>query len=135
MKRDPNSKRTQRKFVKRLARRRSTRRCCVVYGLYDSSNRLRYIGQTRQILPDRLSWLFKTIHRKISASQSLTPVEDWARICEAIGESILISPIDVNATWDISEIIHIDRARQRGENLLNILRGGQDTTRDLARSA
>lgn len=135
MKRDSDGKRTQRKLAGRLKRHRSTRRCCIVYGLYDSSNRLRYIGQTRLILPDRLKWLFKNIRKKLAMGRRMTPVEDWALTCEANGESILISPIDSNATWDISEIIHIDRARQRGENLLNILRGGNDNTHDLALSS
>lgn len=124
------SKTKQRKLRKRLARKRSTSNCCIVYGLYDSEDRLRYIGQTRLILEDRLKWLFKTIRKKVALDQSMSPVEAWA----AEGRLIFIKPIDENATWDVSEIIHIDRARQRGENLLNILRGGQDTPHDLALS-
>lgn len=37
--------------------------------------------------------------------------------------------IDAQATWDVSEIIYIDRARQSGANLLNVLRGGNDSWR------
>lgn len=56
------------------------------------------------------------------------PVEKWLY---ENNFNVQILSIDKNATWDVSEIIYIDRARQHGVNLLNVLRGGRDTPHDL----
>jgi hypothetical protein len=107
--------------------RKQPRKFCVVYGLYDMEGRLRYIGQTRQLLSERLRWFWKQIARRRDQGRKLTPVERWLDECSYFQMPVEIRAIDENATWDVSEIIYIDRARQRGEDLLNILRGGQDT--------
>lgn len=104
---------------------------CVVYGLYDHKDELRYIGQTRMILSDRFAYFYKTIDRKIRAGIRLSPVEKWIDEAAFFGMEINIKPIDENATWDVSEIIYIDRHRIAGANLLNVTRGGCDIPQNL----
>lgn len=133
MRPDKTSKRSQEKAHRRKARR-GPKSACVVYGLYDANGCLRYIGQTRQLLSRRMQWFDKQIRRSIAAGKRLSPVEAWINRCNRANVSISIAAIDAHATWDVSEIIHIDRARQKDINLLNILRGGNDTIDDLKRS-
>lgn len=129
MKRTLSSKSTQRKLHKQKMRRPENKRLCNIYGLYDETGALRYIGQTQLLLEDRKKWFFRAIRRRITEGRSLSPLENWING----GGAFEIRSIDANATWDVSEIIYIDRARQGGANLLNVLRGGQDTLHDVSR--
>lgn len=115
--------------------KRRDKKLCTIYGLYDSSGTLRYIGQTRNILRDRAKHFQKSIERAIRTGNRLSRVELWIKNCYENGKKIEIRPIDENATWDISEIIYIDRARNSGADLLNVLRGGNDTLHALHREA
>lgn len=114
--------------------RRAPKLACVVYGLYDCEGSLRYIGQTRQLLSERLRWFYKQVRRSRDREIHLTPVEIWVEECAMHEIPIRIDAIDPDATWDISEIIHIDRAKQAGVKLLNVLRGGNDSVDNMRRS-
>lgn len=46
---------------------------------------------------------------------------------------VSISEVDSNATWNVSEILWIERYRQLGIDLLNVTRGGPDTVSDMRR--
>lgn len=103
--------------MSRKKRGRYDRKLCFVYGLIDGFGRVRYIGQTRCSLGRRLK-----LHLK-DADRYDSPVCRWLR--EALDVQIFM--IDSNATWDVSEILWIDRYRREGHDLTNVLRGGQDT--------
>ena len=118
------SKSKLRKAHKRL-RRKSDRKFCYVYGLTDYTGKIFYVGQTRMLLEDRLAWHFK------DARNPKTRVHKYMN--STMGVEIFM--IDSNATWDVSEIIWIDRYRQRGHELLNVLRGGADTIHAVKRES
>jgi hypothetical protein len=61
--------------------------------------------------------------------ETLSPVHKWLLSKRF---NVEIREIDRKATWNVSEIIYIDRARRAGANLLNVLRGGLDTFNDLS---
>jgi hypothetical protein len=61
----------------------------------------------------------------------MSPIDKWI----AEGNDFEIKMIDSSATWDVSEIIYIDRFRQAGSVLLNVVRGGRDTHHDILYSA
>lgn len=102
---------------RRLKKRKPDNKLCSVYGLTDSDGIVRYIGQTQITLERRYKFHIKDAlekpERKLSA---------WL-----LAERRHIVLLDGNATWDVSEIIAIDRARQSGADLFNQLRGGSDT--------
>jgi hypothetical protein len=127
------SKRAKKRKWRRVLRR-SHARFCIIYGLYDLCGNLRYIGQTRQMPEERLKWFHKQIDRAYARGKSLSPVLSWIDDCRYRNDPVEIKIIDANATWDVSEIIYIDRARGEGIELLNVLRGGQDTLAGLARA-
>lgn len=56
--------------------------------------------------------------------QGTSPVSQWIRSLDAPPR---IESLDENATWDVSEIIWLERFRNQGFELLNVLRGGSDT--------
>ncbi len=118
---------------KKNFRRRMKRQKCTVYGLYDGSGQLQYIGQTRIKLNKRLKWYRTQINRYHRNGWKLTPVLAWISDCRYREDPVVIKAIDTNATWDVSEIIYIERARQAGCQLLNVLRGGSDTPYDFIR--
>lgn len=98
---------------------------CIVYGLFDPDNgKLRYIGQTRVKLKRRFHFHIKAV-RQIEVR--LSPVEMWiARLLDA-GKSPEIRALASNATWNVSEILMIAKAKADGHELLNVLRGGSDS--------
>lgn len=102
---------------KKRARHGYDKRKCFVYGLIDGYGAIRYIGQTRSDLQRRLA-----LHLK-DCRKSDSPVNVWLR--GALDVNIFM--IDSNATWDVSEILYIDRYRREGHELTNVLRGGSDT--------
>lgn len=97
---------------------------CTVYGLYDVSGNLRYIGQTHCSLYKRLRNFRKGISARHYTGRRLSPVELWISDCDTREDPITIRAIDCNATWDVSEIIYIERARAAGVDLYNVLPGG-----------
>ena len=109
--------------------RRHRKRClkvygqkwCIVYGLVDPEDlRIRYIGQTRDI-KQRLRY-----HLRHAREGRIGPTNSWLRGLIAKGKEPNIHIIEAEAVWDVSEIIWIERHRQMGADLLNIMRGGQD---------
>ncbi len=128
------NKKRQRRMWKRHVRKQP-RSFCVVYGLCGPDGRVRYIGQTRQRLEDRLQYFYKQIANKRIAKERLTPVEKWVDSLSFHGIDAQIMPIDTNATWDVSEIIYIERYRAAGFDLLNVTRGGADGPGNLRREA
>jgi len=75
--------------------------------------------------------MLQKIRKTLRTGGKLSPVESWINS----GVEFSIRAIDENATWDVSEIIYIDRARRAGFDLLNVLRGGTDSLHDLARES
>lgn len=103
-----------------MRRRRQKKRdpqACKVYGLMDYRGRVGYVGQTRMSLEKRLEWHFH------AAVKGKTRLHYWIR--KSMGVEIFL--IDGNATWDVSEILAIDRYRREGHELMNVLRGGSDS--------
>lgn len=110
----PNKlKRKSRKF----RGKRYDKKLCFVYGLIDAYGRVGYIGQTRTSLAKRLKYHFK------DAANGKTEVHKWIQSTHGVD----IFMVDSNATWDVSEILYIDRYRRAGHNLTNMVRGGSDT--------
>jgi hypothetical protein len=101
---------------KRFKARKPDKKLCSVYGLVDETG-VRYIGQTKIELARRFKF-----HMKDAVAKPDRNLSAW--LLEAPRKIILL---DGNATWDVSEIIAIDRARQSGARLFNQLRGGNDT--------
>lgn len=101
---------------------RGNRRSCIVYGLYDVNNNLRYIGQTRLTIEGRKKWFYIGLKKAIKRGERLSRVDRWIQA----GNQFDIRVIEENATWDVSEIIHIDRFKRAGVQLLNVVRGGND---------
>lgn len=116
-----NPKHSPHKLSKRSRNFRSKfdydKKWCYVYGLIDQYGNVGYVGQTRHDLKTRLKWHFK------AAKKNQTPCHKW--INSSAGVDIFM--IDSNATWDVSEILWIERYRQKGHKLANVLRGGSDT--------
>ena len=111
--------------ARKKQRKVATPRACYIYGLCDETG-VRYIGQTRNTIEDRFKY-----HKKSALPTSQNCASDlsvWIR-----GGDRWITMIDEEATWDVSEIIWIERYRQKGSKLLNVLRGGCDTMHDLRR--
>ena len=110
-------KRLSRKSRKFRRKRGYDKKLCYVYGLVDGYGKIGYVGQTRLDLESRLKWHFK------SAVNGKTRLHRWIR--QSMGIEIFM--IDANATWDVSEVLWIERYRREGHNLMNVLRGGGDT--------
>lgn len=104
-------------------RRKIDRNLCMVYALIGGDGVIRYIGQTRQSLAKRLSYHFH------DAKSGTGRLHKWIR--QTPGVDIIC--IDSNATWDVSEILWIDRCRREGHDLLNVVRGGSDTVKSVRR--
>jgi hypothetical protein len=114
------------KKLRRMSRKkrgRYDRKLCFVYGLLDATGQIRYIGQTRTSLAKRLERHFA------DAPKGSSPVCKWLRQAR----DVQIFMIDSNATWDVSEILWIDRYRRGGHELLNVVRGGTDTVHAVMR--
>lgn len=107
----------QRRRSHRRLRRKNDKKFCFVYGLMDAYGKVGYIGQTRLPLQDRLKWHFK------DAQNPKTRLHRW--INRSMGVEIFM--VDANATWDVTEILMIDRYKREGHELMNVLRGGSDT--------
>lgn len=134
VKKTPGS-RSWRSHQKRQRRKKLGRLACFVYGLYDPrdpSAEVRYVGQTRNHPTDRMRTRIKDVSQKVAVGARLTPSEVWIADLVAAGFLPEILVIEDAGTWDVSEIIWIERYRARGANLLNILRGGQDTMHGLS---
>jgi hypothetical protein len=113
----------ERKRVRELKRLHG-RSFCFVYALADEFGNIRYIGQTRSPLFVRFGY-----HMKDASKAPNRPLSKW------LNESRRnIVMIDANGTWDVSEILWIDRLRRDGCKLFNILRGGADNISALRRS-
>lgn len=110
---------------KRRARRRAAgtlkpKSWCRVYAVHNHEGRTVYIGQTRLEIAGRMRW-----HRKAKD----TRLARWMRDEKSAGREYRVVVLEENGTWDVSEIIWIERARVSGEPLLNMTRGGKDPYR------
>jgi hypothetical protein len=112
------------KDLKRRERRHRkllTKTGCTVYGLRAKSDGVTmYVGQTRCLLAKR----FRFHLRKISTGK--TRLYQWWRWRLQDGDAIEIFSLDDNATWDVSEVIWIERLKAAGNPLTNMTRGGRD---------
>ena len=107
----------------RRDRKNGGKKFCYVYALVDSEGNVRYIGQTRMALRARRAFHVKGCRQRPDSKLSI-----WF-----MAKNPDIIMLDENATWDVSEILWIDHYRRQGANLLNILRGGQDTIHSVRR--
>ena len=109
--------------AQRLIRKRKPKTWCRVYVLKDPrSGKIRYVGQTRMLLDERLRYHLKAPRKRIARGrQRLSPVELW--IAELIGQDLSpqIAAIDHDGIWDISEAVWIDRISRDGGDLLNVM--------------
>ena len=104
----------------RRLRRRKGKNWCQVYALRDpDTDEIKYVGQSRQSLPERLGWFVKGIGRKKGQGRSLSPVEKW--IDAMPGKRLpVIEPLDEEGVWDVSETVWINRLIADGIDLLNV---------------
>lgn len=103
----------------RSIRRKQRKAWCFVYILRDPKNgSVRYVGQTRLCLTERLRWHYKAV---IKPKGRLSPVQVWIAALLVDSSGPLIELIDGNGQWDISEAVWIDRYRRDGAHLLNVL--------------
>lgn len=107
----------------RHARKNGGKRFCYVYALTDKDGNVRYIGQTRSPLRIR-----RASHVGSCRERPDSLLSKWIM---ATDPDIIM--LDENATWNVSEILWIDHYRRQGADLLNVLRGGQDTIHDVRR--
>ena len=100
-----------------------TNRACHVYGISDETG-IRYIGQTRSTLELRFSY-----HKK-SAMQN-GDLGWWLMNTEC-----KIIMIDEHATWDVSEIIWIERYKRASRLIRNsVSRSQTQTSRDFTKTS
>lgn len=97
---------------------------CTVYGIWDGRDMLRYVGQTRLELEARFA-----SHKKHAFSQSPGYFGDWLAGELKAKRNVTIRALDDNATWNVSEVLWIERMKQEGHPLLNVTRGGSDSLR------
>jgi hypothetical protein len=116
---------------KSIRRRKKARRCaqgdvgskslfCIVYAICDEAGNIRYIGQTRQKLAVRIKF-----HRKEGSRAG-----KWMQAEVAAGRNVTVHVITDRGTWNVSEVIWIERARATGCLLLNRTRGGDESSLD-----
>lgn len=86
----------------------------------DDAPIIRYIGQTRNSL-ERLKY-----HLRDAQDGRRSALADWMRSVIKSGHEVKLIVLDDDATWDVSEILWIERVRLSGAPLLNKLRGGND---------
>ena len=94
---------------------------CLVYGIWDENDNLRYIGQTQSTLEKRMKY------HKRSAFMYDGYFGEWLRTELKAKRKVEIGVLDDNATWDVSEVLWIERKRIEGCDLFNVTRGGADT--------
>lgn len=100
-----------------------TLRPCTVYALVSSSepDEVRYIGQTRLLLRQRLTkHIWDARHKHIDK-----PSLNWIRNVLSSGQQIQIIPLVENAVPDVTEQQVIADYRAKGAALTNITAGGQ----------
>jgi hypothetical protein len=97
---------------------------CFVYALVDVHGTIRYVGQTRSPLFVRFGFHMKEAHKYPHKKLS-----SW--LLEYDRDIVML---DDNGTWNVSEILWIDKLRREGADLLNILRGGNDSIHALERT-
>lgn len=104
------------------------RAACLIYGLCDpGTDNIRYIGQTTLTMAKRFGWHLRTIRKNLKIGKRLSPVQSWLYHLDKDGKRPDFKRIDEAGTWDVSEIIWIERYRIAGHPLLNVLRGGNDS--------
>lgn len=93
---------------------------CTVYALASSEDGIvRYIGQTKKLLADRLR-----DHINESTSKKKSLKLNWIRQQLRAGNRIVISEVKCDAAWNSDEIEAIKEFRERGFPLLNMTSGG-----------
>lgn len=77
---DPYKERQKYKLRRKLRKKArkqlktTTKKSCIVYGLYDEEGSIRYIGQTRQDLDKRVADFYRSIKASLHAGRKLSPV-------------------------------------------------------------
>lgn len=108
--------------------KRKLRSDCVVYGLCEpGTETVKYIGQTKLSASKRLSFHFRSVNKKLNKGHRLSPVQAWVYELRGNGQKPAVIILEARGTWDVSEVIWIERYRAAGHNLLNVLRGGNDS--------
>lgn len=101
-------------------------RTCTVYGLFsEADGAIRYIGQTKRQLRNRLC-----AHISGAVAGGRTRRDAWIRSVIKAGGSIEVIAIDESAIWNETEIRLIQEYRAAGFKLVNSTSGG-DGVRDL----
>lgn len=72
-----------------------------------------------------MGWHYRAIKKSLRTGKRLSPAQSWMHHLGPAAPNIVI--LDSAATWDVSEVIWIERCRVAGHNLLNVLRGGNDS--------
>jgi hypothetical protein len=98
---------------------------CTVYAICDEAGNIRYIGQTRSRVANRIKY-----HHKEGSTAGL-----WMKAEAEGGRAVSVKIITKAGTWNVSEVIWIERARAGGCNLLNKTRGGDESYLDAKREA
>jgi hypothetical protein len=91
---------------------------CEIYGIYDASACLRYIGKANNAA--------KRFRQHLRESRRKTPFYNWLRKSVSLGEMPVCRVLEVCPAedWERCEKEHIFQARLRGEKLLNLADGG-----------
>ena len=106
----------------RSFRRKQPKTWCAVYTLRDPrDSKIFYVGQTRLHISERLRWHFKAVNKAINAGRRLSPVQKRLKELTAANLKPAAELLELYGRWDITEAVWIDRLRQRGETLLNVL--------------
>lgn len=99
------------------------RTTCTVYAICDQDGQIRYIGQTRTSVDVRIKYHLK----------KNTPISRWMHNEMQAERNVIVETITDEGTWNVSEILWIERAKAIGHQLLNKTRGGEDTPFDMQR--
>lgn len=106
---------------------------CFVYGLYDTEDNLKYIGQTKKNPELRLHNHYGELKRRLKKNLKLPQVQYWLHLLAKENKFATLRILSSVATWNVTEVLLIERYTKAGVELLNVLRGGADTPDDLVR--
>ncbi len=95
---------------------------CLIYVVTDENDNIRYCGQTRCQPDKKVGWLLKGAQKNPN-----TPFHRWLLAQESAKLKWRVQVVDHDGRWDVSEILWIERLRNAGHPILNVLRGGNDS--------
>lgn len=95
---------------------------CYVYVVI-ADGEIRYCGQTRVFnVVEKSKWIIRGARKNPT-----TPFHNWILDRQAKGLPWDVQIVDRHGQWDVSEILWIQKLRDEGHRLLNVLRGGKDS--------